>query len=149
MPLHQHISLFLAKPSRFGIGLLLGVCLGCSIQAGRPTSAPARSEALLVPSSNEIEMGAVSQGGSEETTFFLTNAIAEPVEVAKLDSSCACLELDFPMRIERKQKVLARVKLDLNHDAEFSGRLCITVRGLTNKGELAFSVMVNADVRPK
>jgi hypothetical protein len=72
------------------------------------------------------------------------------VDVARIETSCDCLDIRLPRRvIGPSEKVLARASLDLTKEPDFLGGLAIEVKGVTSSGTVAFSLVVNVTVWPR
>jgi hypothetical protein len=89
----------------------------------------------------------VPQAGRKESSFSLTNPTNEPVEIAKIESSCHCLEIELPKKVlSPSEQLSARVLLDLSGEAHFTGKLSIEVKGKTPGGATAFFVKWRVEV---
>ncbi len=142
------------------LGILLPLfefgCAGPAGSAGETTATNHRSAksgqspaTLLVTSAKSVELGIVPQAGREQETFSISNAGSNVVEIAKVETSCDCLDVELSRRIAKPgEKLLGVVKLDLAKEPGFTGNLAIEVKGLAKTGELAFSVSVLVTIRP-
>ncbi len=147
------------NPISLGFALVLPLLsLGCGSLSGsaseaRPTEyrSPKTDHpiTLLTPSSKTIDLGFVPQAGQEQETFSLSNTGTKPVDIAKIETSCDCLELRFPRRtIGPSEKILVRAKLDLTKEPQFLGGLGIVLKGQTCAGETVFFALVTVPVCP-
>ena len=148
-----HLGQFCAAWCLISLVTAIG-CSGHLGSAGEMTSTDngrlTANHSLLTPSSQTIDLGIVPQAGREQETFSLTNPTAEPVQIARIESSCDCLEIRLlATEVPPAGKVLAQARLDLSKEPEFIGSLAIQVNGLTGSGVVAFSIVINVSVRPR
>jgi hypothetical protein len=132
---------------RLRLALVLCVFLAIGIPAAMamvrfgPTSYPLRVEPAIV------DLGNVPQASQNETTVWLTNVTSEPIEVADIRTSCPCLEIDFsPRMLAPGERRAARVLLDLNGEHPFAGDIEIQIQGIAVSRQMAFALVVRADV---
>ncbi len=94
-----------------------------------------------------IDFGKLPQGAKKEASLTLTNPTKEPVEIAAIDSSCPCLEVQLPKKaVSPSEQISAKVLLDLSGESKFTGRLGIMVRAKTPEGKTAFELECAVDV---
>lgn len=135
-------------------GCLL-VAMGCNGRkaargSGRPLAAmagqPPTASLLLEANPARIEMGEVAQGGRKEARFTLTNSGTRAIVLSRIETSCDCLSVDVPLRVEPGEQVVGRVKLDLRDEPNFTGDLGIEIRGWNEASEKAFLVIAGVHV---
>ncbi len=94
-----------------------------------------------------IDFGKLPQGAKKEASFTLSNPTSEAVEIAAIDSSCPCLEVQLPKKVlSPSEQISAKVLLDLSGESKFSGLLGIMVRAETPQGKRAFEVECRVEV---
>jgi hypothetical protein len=105
-----------------------------------------QSGLAVMPS--EISLGEVPRGGRLEARFMLLNRSNADVEIARIERSCACLELCLAMRrLPPGGRAEGKLRLDLGREPGFSGRLRALASGLDKKQRAAFVIAVRCRVR--
>lgn len=138
-------SLLLAMPAGawlcLGLGFVVGAFVWLASAAGGAVPRVDRSRSSAVgdgqsrpsrivttmsdPATTDvIDFGQITPGGSARTSFRLENQSNSAVEVAKIRTSCDCLSVDLSDRLVRpRQAVTAQATIDLSDEPEFSGGL--------------------------
>jgi len=130
--------------SRWRLPLILALALLAAVGLiGLAGAAPNR------PVVAEITLGNTAQGGETQQAFRCINDSGEFMEVASIETSCACatISLERP-GVPPGQSLAGTVKLDLRQKPEFVGNLVIEARGLTRRGRVAFLIETRATVYP-
>lgn len=149
-------------------GLAVGSCLLAAIAAlyaavvwgGRatakrsvttPVSSPGgvdRSGGLLRCSPDRVVFGVVEQGGRRQRRFSLINHGTVLVTIAKIETSCSCVEVRLPhFTLLPGETVEAVAQLDLASDTQFTGNLGVEIEGFTQDGLPAFAAVAEIKVR--
>jgi hypothetical protein len=110
-------------------------------------SAAEPKEELLQSSLPSIDFGTMPQGERREVVFWLTNPRRESVQIADVESSCACFRVEVALRtVAGGAKVQAVARLELDKEPYFIGELQPEVRGATPSGNTAFSLQAQVRV---
>lgn len=97
----------------------------------------------------EIDLGDVVQGGQKEQPFHIRNGSRTFVEIAAVESSCACGRIYLEgNRVVAGQSLAGNVTLDLRHKPTFVGDLAIDVKGLTPGKRAVLLLVIRARVYP-
>ena len=122
----------------------LTLCAGCM---DHPTAAGV--PATLGVLSEKIELGVVVQGGYESEYFFLMNTTSSNVEIARIESSCSCLNIELSNTLlSAGRNTMAQVHVDFASDDSFVGDLAMEAKGITSTGTVAFILSIHVTVRP-
>ncbi len=141
-------SLLLAAGCLKALGLVSGPAAGVGLFSA--AVATSTVSPVIVPFPESLDLGVVAQGGrTKNRTIFLSNVTDKPVEVVTMRTSCSCLQIDLrPRVIAPLERLPVQVLLDLSAEPSFSGRLGMSIRGLTSSGEVVFAIPVGAEVLP-
>jgi hypothetical protein len=116
------------------------VLSGCDA-AARPAAQGTQARNPIVAEPGRIDLGTVAQGSKHTKTIVLRNTTSRVVEIARRESSCACLELALPKRRwEPGEAVEAKLIVDLAREPEFTGALGLSIKGWTAEGRVGFAV---------
>ncbi len=96
-----------------------------------------------------IDLGTMVQGERREFVVDLQSPSDTPIEVDAIESSCDCLEVTLPGRVVgARQKILARLKLDLSAEPTFAGKLRLEVVARNKQvGQVAFRIIAMVTVK--
>jgi hypothetical protein len=143
-------SLLLAAGCLTAFDLVSGPAEGPALRGITSPVATSTVAPVIVPSPASPDLGVVAQGGhTKSVTILLSNVTDTPVEVAAVWTSCSCLRIDLgPRVIAPLEHVPVEVLLDLSTEPSFTGRLGMSIRGLTSSGAVAFAIPVGAEVVP-
>jgi hypothetical protein len=102
----------------------------------------------LVPTPQQLDLGAISQGGRREQTFWLTNRGSSLIEVATVKTTCPCVRVELADNvIGPSERIPCRTILDLGEEKDFVGNLGMEVIGFTPAGHRAFFLRIGVKVR--
>ncbi|MHB1423824.1 MAG: MauE/DoxX family redox-associated membrane protein [Gemmataceae bacterium] len=119
--------------------LLTGIPAAIAMNSYRP--------ALLQSSLSVIDFGTLPQAERGEIVFWFINSHKETMEIANIDSSCACFHVDLAQRtVAGGETIRAVARLELDKEPRFSGELQPEARGWTPSGALAFSIQAHVRV---
>jgi hypothetical protein len=134
------------------LGVPFVLAVGMALIGMRPFHAFSRLSAaepkveLLRPSIPSIDFGTMPQSERREIIFWLTNPSPESVEIADIESSCDCFQVDLERRtVVAGAKIKAVARLELDKEPHFTGELQPEVRATTPSGNIAF--LLRASVR--
>jgi hypothetical protein len=109
---------------------------------------PERAYPGLVIARSEEDLGDVLQGATRAFELILRNPHAQEITVNAVESSCPCLHAQgLPWRFSAGEERSVKLKLELQNEPGFSGRLLLEVRGKAAKTE-AFHAQVKVRVVP-
>jgi hypothetical protein len=105
------------------------------------------STELLVVSTPTLDLGTVEQSTYHDASFTVRNPDSVPVTVAHIQSTCPCMtfRIDAPTVPAGGESPIV-VRLDLNREPDYTGRLAIDVQGLTNDNQVAFRMTITVRV---
>ena len=125
---------------------------GWARQVGMPRQALGSSRQqtrtwALTTSPDPLELGVVEPGHPASRTLSVRNPGAEPVEVARVDTSCECVRVaGLPMRFGAGETRELCVLFALPTAESFRGSLSVDVTGYSAAGYPAFQTKVNLEV---
>jgi hypothetical protein len=114
----------------------------------RPTEtlSSGHPHAILLVDQDTVDLGSSAPGSDSERFVVLANPGDHPIEVARVDSTCPCLEV-LPSRflVAPRQRRTLLLRHRPGSD-DFRGRLAVELKGLTPAGLRVFRLRALAEV---